>query len=88
MPMCILERKHIGTKWSWVTCLAPLLATAQSLGSQVLKDSQSRWCLTIAIRNKQLQQKNKKYTKQYLNSNQIVPQDATHCYERVSARIT
>jgi hypothetical protein len=48
-----------------VTCLALPLATAQSLKSQVLEDSQSRWCLTIAIRNKQLQQINKQYTKQY-----------------------
>jgi hypothetical protein len=37
-----------------VTCLALPLAVAQSLGSQVLKDSQSRWRLTIAIGNKQL----------------------------------
>jgi hypothetical protein len=50
------ERKHIGTKWSRVTCLALPLATAQSLGSQVLNDSQSRWRLTIATENKQLQQ--------------------------------
>jgi hypothetical protein len=49
------ERKHIGTKWSRVTCLALPLAATQSLGSQVLEDSQSRWRLTIAIRNKQLQ---------------------------------
>jgi hypothetical protein len=52
------ERKHIGTKWSRVTCRALLLAAARSLGSQVLEDSQSRWRLTIAIENKQLQ-KNK-----------------------------
>jgi hypothetical protein len=31
------ERKHIGTKWSRVTCLALLLAAAQSLGSKFLK---------------------------------------------------
>jgi hypothetical protein len=49
------ERKHIGTKWSRVTCLALPLVAAQSLGSQVLEDSQSRWHLTIAIGNKQLQ---------------------------------
>jgi hypothetical protein len=48
------ERKHIRTKWSRVTCLALLLVAAQSLGSQVLEDSQSRWRLTIAIKNKQL----------------------------------
>jgi hypothetical protein len=49
------ERKHIGTKWSRVTCLALSLAIAQSHGSQVLEDSQSRWRLTIATENKQLQ---------------------------------
>jgi hypothetical protein len=49
------ERKHMGIKWSRVTCLALLLAAAQSPGSQVLEDSQSRWHLTIATRNKQLQ---------------------------------
>jgi hypothetical protein len=46
------ERKHIGIKWLRVTYLVLPLAAAQSLGSQVLEDSQSRWCLTIAIRNK------------------------------------
>jgi hypothetical protein len=46
------ERKHIGTKWSRVTCLGLLLATAQSLESQVLEDSQSHWRLTIVIENK------------------------------------
>jgi hypothetical protein len=49
------ERKHIGIKWSRVTCLALPLAAAQSLGSQALEDSQSRWRLTIATENKQLQ---------------------------------
>jgi hypothetical protein len=49
------ERKHFGTKWLRVTCLALPLAAAQSLGSQVLEDSQSRWRLMIAIGNKQLQ---------------------------------
>jgi hypothetical protein len=49
------ERKHIGTKWSRVTCLALLLAVAQSLESQVHEDSQSRWRLTIATGNKQLE---------------------------------
>jgi hypothetical protein len=49
------EKKLIGTKWSRVTCLALSLAVAQSLGSQVLEDSQSRQCLMIATRNKQLQ---------------------------------
>jgi hypothetical protein len=69
-----------------VTYLALLLAATQSLGSQVLENSQSHWRLTIATGNKQLQI-NKQYIKQYLNSNQIVPKDATPCYERVSARI-
>jgi hypothetical protein len=82
------ERKHIGINLSRVTCLALLLAAAQSLRSQVLKDSQSHWRLTIVIRNKQLQQINKQYTKQYINSNQTVPKDSTYRYERVSARIT
>jgi hypothetical protein len=49
------ETKHIGTKWSRVTYLALPLATAQSLGSQVLEDSQSRRHLTIATGNNQLQ---------------------------------
>jgi hypothetical protein len=49
------EIKHIGTKWSRITYLALLLAAAQSLVSQVLEDSQSRWRLTIATGNKQLQ---------------------------------
>jgi hypothetical protein len=49
------ERKHIGTKWSMITCLALPLAVAQCLGSQVLEDFQSRWWLTISIENKQLQ---------------------------------
>ncbi len=82
------ERKYIGSIWSRVTCLALPLAAAQSLGCQVLEDSQSRWRLTIAIENKQLKQINKQYTKQYLNSNQTVPKDSTRRYEHVSIRIT
>jgi hypothetical protein len=46
------ERKHIGTRWSRVTCLALPLVAAQSLGSQVLEDSQIRWRLTIVTGNK------------------------------------
>jgi hypothetical protein len=46
------ERKHIGTKWSKVTCLSLPAVAVQSLGSQVLEDSQSCWRLTIAIENK------------------------------------
>jgi hypothetical protein len=49
------ERKHTGTKWSRVTCLALPLAAAQSLGSRALEDCQSCRCLTIATGNKQLQ---------------------------------
>jgi hypothetical protein len=48
------ERKHIGIKWSRVTCLTLLLVAAQSLGSQALEDSQSLWRLTIATENKQI----------------------------------
>jgi hypothetical protein len=55
--MCILEieREHIGSIWSRVTYLALPLDAAQSLGSQVLEDSQSRWRLLIATGNMQLQ---------------------------------
>jgi hypothetical protein len=35
------ERKYIGTKWLRVTYFTLPLAAAQSLGSQVLEDSQS-----------------------------------------------
>jgi hypothetical protein len=49
------ERKHIGTKWSRVTCLTLPLAAAQSLGSRVLEDSQSRRHLTIATENEHFQ---------------------------------
>jgi hypothetical protein len=37
--VCTGERKHIGTKWLSVTCLALPLAAAQSLGSQVPENS-------------------------------------------------
>jgi hypothetical protein len=67
------ERKHIGTKWSRVTCHALLLAATQSLVSQVLEDYQSHWRLTIAIERSNCKQINKQYTKQYQNSNQTVP---------------
>jgi hypothetical protein len=46
------ERNHIGTKWLRVTCLVLPLDDAQSLGSHVLDDSQSRWRLMIVIKNK------------------------------------
>jgi hypothetical protein len=87
--MCILEgeREHMGSIWSRVTCLDSLLA-AQSLARQALGDSQSLRLLTVVIRNKQHKKINKQYTKQYLITKQTVPKDATHCYERVSVRIT
>jgi hypothetical protein len=47
------ERKHIGSIWSTVTCLALPLAAAQSLERRALEDSQSLRRLTIAIGNKQ-----------------------------------
>jgi hypothetical protein len=86
--MCILEREreHIGSICSRVTCLDSSLA-AQSLARQALGDSRSLWLLTVVIGNKQYKKINKQYTKQYLMTNQIVPKDATHCYERVSTRI-
>jgi hypothetical protein len=81
------ERKHIGSTWSRITCLALPLATAQSLERQALKDSQSLRHLTIAIKNKQYKQINKQYTKQYLLTKQTVPTDATHRYEHVGVKI-
>jgi hypothetical protein len=81
------EREHIGSILSRVTCLDSPLA-AQSLARQALGDSRSLRLLTVVIRNKQYKKINKQYTKQYLMTNQTVPKDATHCYERVSARIT
>jgi hypothetical protein len=48
-------RKHIGTKWSRVTCLALPPAAAQSLGNQALADAQSLRRLTVVTENKQLQ---------------------------------
>jgi hypothetical protein len=88
--MCILEREkeHIGSIWSRVTCLALLLAAAQSLEHRAPGDSRSCRRLTVAIRNKQHKQINKQYTKQCLITKQTEPKYATHCYERVSTRIT
>jgi hypothetical protein len=87
--MCILEREreYIGSIWSGVTCLDSLLA-AQSLAHRALGDSRSLRLLTVVIGNMQHKKINKQYIKQYLMTNQTVPKDATHCYERVSARIT
>jgi hypothetical protein len=42
------ERKHIGSIWSRVTCLAIPLAAAQSLECRALEDSQSLRRLTLA----------------------------------------
>jgi hypothetical protein len=74
MPMCILEkeREHIGSIWSRVTCLALPLATAQSLARWAPGDSRCLRHLTVAIRNKQHKQINKKYTKQCIITKQIV----------------
>jgi hypothetical protein len=57
------EREHIGSIWSRVTCLALLLAAAQSLERRAPGDSRSLWRLTVVIRNKQHKQINKQYTK-------------------------
>jgi hypothetical protein len=84
----IRERKHKGSIWSRVTCLALLLATAQSLERLTPGDSRSLQCLTVAIGNKQHKQINKQYTKQCLITKQMVPKDATCRYECVRVRIT
>ncbi len=81
------ERKHIGTKWSKITCHVVPLA-AQSLERRAPGDSRSLWHLTVAFGNKQHKQINKQCTKQCLMTKQMVPKDATHRYECVSARIT
>jgi hypothetical protein len=81
------ERKHIGSIWSRVTCHALPLAAPQSPERRALEDSQSLRCITIVIGNKQCNQINKQYTKQHLMTKQIVPTDATHRYEHMSARI-
>jgi hypothetical protein len=86
--MWATEREHIGSIWSRVTCLALPLAAAKSLERRALEDSRSHQSLTTAIENKYYKQVNKQYNKQYLMSKQTVPKDATHHYERVSARIT
>jgi hypothetical protein len=82
------ERKHIGSIWLRVTFLALPLATPQSLKRRAPGDSRSLRHLTVVIENKQHKKINKQYTKQCLMSKQKVPKDATHCYERVSIRIT
>jgi hypothetical protein len=66
-----------------VTCLAiPLVAPNPA--RRTLGGSRSRRRLTTAIENKQC----KLINKQYLITKQIVPKDATRCYECVSVRIT
>jgi hypothetical protein len=67
--MCIVEkeREHIGSIWSRVTCLALLLAAAQSLEHRAPGDSETLRRLTVAIENKQHNQINKQYTKLCLN---------------------
>jgi hypothetical protein len=70
-----------------ITCLALPLSTAQSLARRAPGDSRSLQLLTVVIGNKQHQQINKQYIKQCLITKQIVPKDATHCYEHVDARI-
>jgi hypothetical protein len=87
MPVCILEkeREHIGSIWSSVTCLALLLAAAQSLEHQAPRDSLILRRLTIVIRNKQI---NKQYTTQFLMTKQTLPKYATHHYEHMSTSIT
>jgi hypothetical protein len=52
------ERKHIGSVWSRVTCLALPLAVDQSLEHQALEDSRSLQRLMILIENKQCKQIN------------------------------
>jgi hypothetical protein len=81
------ERKHICSIWLRVTCLALSVAAAQSLERRAPGDSRSLWHLTVAFGNKQHKQINKQCTKQFLMTKQIVPKDATHRYECVSARI-
>jgi hypothetical protein len=58
LPIVFLISKQVvpyrtcGGTCHGVTCLALLLAAAQSLECRALEDSQSRWRLTIAIGNK------------------------------------
>jgi hypothetical protein len=72
MRMLEEEREHIGSIWSRVTCLALLLAVAQSLERRAPGDSQSLRYLTVVIRNKQHKQINKQYTKQCLITKETV----------------
>jgi hypothetical protein len=46
------ERKHIGSIWSRATCLALMLAAAQSLEHQAPRDSRSLRRLMVEIGNK------------------------------------
>jgi hypothetical protein len=53
------ETKHIGTKWSKVTCLALLLVAAQSLLFECLEDYQSSQRLNNNDRKQAIQRINK-----------------------------
>jgi hypothetical protein len=82
------ERKHIGSTWSRVTCLALPLATTQCPERRAPGDSRSLWRLMVAIGKKQHKKISKQYNKQCLMTKQTVPKYATRHYERVSTRIT
>jgi hypothetical protein len=77
------ERKHIGSKWSRVTCLALPLATAHSLERRPLGDSQNLRRVTIAIGNRQHKQINKQYIKQYLMTKKNY---TNRCYSSLRTR--
>jgi hypothetical protein len=57
-PWNLGERKHMGSIWSKVTCLALPLAAAQILESRAPIVSQSHQCLMIATGKKQYKQIN------------------------------
>jgi hypothetical protein len=82
------ERKHIGSIWSRVTCLALLLGATQGLGSRAPEDFQSHRHLTIASETSKYKQINKQYTKQCLTTKQTTLKGATRRYEHVSITIT
>jgi hypothetical protein len=82
------ERKHIGSIWSRVTCLALTLAAAKIIEHQALRDSHSLWRLMKATQNRQVQTNKILYIKQFLITKQTIPTNATHRYEHVGTRIT
>jgi predicted component of type VI protein secretion system len=53
------DRKHIGTKWSRVTCLVSLLAAAQSLLLEGLEDFRGSQRLNNHDRKQAIQRINK-----------------------------